>query len=231
MSNTRVVHDTRIMRDAHRRRIVPVMANRHQRARVLVLALAGPDPRDGRPAAQPRLAAAPAALNHDVVEREPPVRVRLDGGLFGCEPARPASVRSEREGAGFGLSPPRQKRRCLPQRRLAHRGLAVVPSRCFLRGRRRIPTEAGQVEPRVPLRQLLGREDAVDEARAARAAEDAVDARDLADIGPDVERKGKRPQGFHLRGPVVRGTSLRVLQMHIAAAREVESLRPCPPRY
>jgi hypothetical protein len=64
------------------------MANRHQRTRIR-LALA-PDPRDGRPAAQP-LPLDGAPLNQHVVERQAAVRVGFDGSLL-CGESRGVSL-------------------------------------------------------------------------------------------------------------------------------------------
>lgn len=82
-------HHTRIVRQAHRRRIVPVVANRHHGGDILLLL--APDARHRRPAAQP-LAVGAASLDHDVVERELPVRMCLDGRFFRSEPAHLVSA-------------------------------------------------------------------------------------------------------------------------------------------
>ena len=75
-----------IKRHTHSRRVVAVVADGDHRARVLRRVLATLYPRDRRPAPQQRLirtpSLAPPPEHRYVVEGEPAVRVRLDGGLL-----------------------------------------------------------------------------------------------------------------------------------------------------
>lgn len=76
------------MRDTNGRRVIPIMANRHQSTGVLRVPRTGPDPRHGRSAPQRVPPPAGPRLDHDIVEGESPVRVRLDGGLLGGKPRK-----------------------------------------------------------------------------------------------------------------------------------------------
>lgn len=157
------------MRDTNGRRVIPIMANRHQSTGVLRVPRTGPDPRHGRSAPQRVPPPAGPRLDHDIVEGESPVRVRLDGGLLGGEPRKQtpsvpfALDWSWRNWAQCQNVPSCHKRSRLPQvgaSDAAAVSVAVVP----------FQTRRRPFQPRVMAGYFLGGKDAVDEARAARAA-------------------------------------------------------------
>lgn len=74
-----------MMRDANRRRIVTIMTDGYQSARILGHPIPGPDSRHRRTSSQSLLLHGPP-FDHDVVESQSPVRMSLDSGFLGCEP-------------------------------------------------------------------------------------------------------------------------------------------------
>ncbi|KAG7107648.1 hypothetical protein HYQ44_013527 [Verticillium longisporum] len=163
------------------------MADRQQRA----LPASRPANDSNRRPAPVSLPASRLRNNH-VPEPQPPERMRLESRLLGREPVQPPKQKGQEKRRD--AAPSRHKRRAFPPLwivRAQHLEAAVERA---LRRRQR-PQLRGRGSGA-----LLGRQHAVEEARAAGPRQETEYARDLANVGANVEGQGEVVQGSHRMG-------------------------------
>jgi hypothetical protein len=184
------------MPNTHRCRVLAIMADGHQRRLVRVLRALALDPRDRHRLVQRRVPRV-HALNHNVVQAEPPQRVRLDGGFFRSPPSfAPCQRRAaralpcpERRGRTKN-SPAGEEPACPPYvRSLVLGAVAVLKTRLL----RRSSVLCWLLEREGRVLPLLRSEDSVNEPLTIGgfAINETNNAGYLADIRPYVYGQGK----------------------------------------
>ncbi|KAM9881093.1 hypothetical protein VDGL01_04904 [Verticillium dahliae] len=168
-----------------------------------------------RPAHDSDRRPAPVALpafrlrNNHVPEPQPPERMRLESCLLGRKPVHPPSAFLSHSGACFSftqepvsLSPRNPEKSASALQKAKKRSRKEKGCRTRLeaaveraRRRRQRPQLRGRGGGA-----LLGRQHAVEEARAAGPRQETEDARDLANVGANVEGQWEVARGFHRMG-------------------------------